>query len=89
MTDPISDDTVFKFQKDFDTQKICTEHIGRIILGDGSCVRIWFGPRGLSMSIPVSDHIYVQPKFKNEVIFAGNMSEPIEFKSLKYILEHM
>jgi hypothetical protein len=42
---------VWRFQKDFDTMKIVPEPLGRLYLGDGSTIRLYFGPNGLSAYI--------------------------------------
>jgi hypothetical protein len=42
----------FKFQKEFDTGEVINEPLGRIRLGSGAVVRLFFTPDGLKMLVP-------------------------------------
>ena len=44
----------FKFQKDFESEKIIPESIARISLSSGNVCRLFFTPEGTKMMIPKS-----------------------------------
>jgi hypothetical protein len=67
-------DQCFQFQRDFDTRKIIAEHVGRLFLGNGSCVRVVFTPKGLCLSVDkraIDEGFIFVSNFESEIEFAG------------------
>ena len=44
-------DYVFKFETCFETRGCILENVGRIRLGDGTIIKLFFTPEGLKMSL--------------------------------------
>jgi hypothetical protein len=63
------------FQKDFDTRKIVPEPLCRIYLGDGSTIRLYFGPLGVMA--------YINKSTKDsKCVFIGEVFTEIEIADL-------
>ena len=48
----MKDPEVFKFAQAFESGDTIAERIGRIRLGDGSHIRLYFSPKGLQVILP-------------------------------------
>ncbi len=74
------DEGKFVFQKEFETGNTIFYNLGRLSLGDGSIVRLYFSPEGLLMIVPQSaidsGHVKIWKDQEGQLIFETKGTTP-------------